>query len=201
MMGVIGLSGAQGAGKSTLLAELKTRGYYVDTFKVSRAVQKQLNWNSLSCVMDSPRSMIEFQEEVFNQKYQNDFKLKSDTESITLTERTFADIVAYSNLWAFKFVDEGRMSLLEAFDFLRPLTKKCSIAQQEIYQSTLLLPLMSHISWEDDSNRANRGDAERVYEDITRFIESTMPVSFKTFTITGKTAEERVDQVIEFLKR
>lgn len=208
-MKVVGLSGAQGAGKSTLLIELMARGWQLDQFRVSRAVQAQLGWDNLENVMSSPQTMMEFQNEVLRQKQNHDWHLAMVNEGartidakgyIILTERTFADIVAYTNLWSWRFVDNGKMSLNDAMQFLGGFTNTAAKAHNEIYAGTILLPMMSHVVWENDPNRAARNDVEAVFEDIQRFIERKTPLMHKRFTITGKTVSERADQVETFLR-
>lgn len=199
-MKLVGISGAQGAGKSSMLVELTSRGWAVDSFKVSRAVQLSLGWDNLDRVMDSPLTMMEFQEEVYRQKYQNDAALLKTDGDITLTERTFADICAYTNLWSWKFVDQGRLPLGEAIAFLSEFTHKCSLAHNEIYAGTVLLPLMPHVQWEDDPKRASRTDVERVYEDISRFVDRKTHITHPRFRISAASIGERADQVEAFLK-
>lgn len=210
-MKVVGLSGAQGAGKSTLLIELMNRGWKLDQFRVSRAVQAQLGWATLENVMSSPQTMIEFQDEVLAQKLKNDFQLsvmandqRHDRDeyqnSIILTERTFADIVAYTNQWAWRFVDDGRMTLGEAMQFLTDFTHRAMKAHNSIYAGTLLLPMMSHVIWEEDPNRAAQADTESVFEDIERFLERKAHVTHKRMKIRGKTVTERADEVETFLR-
>lgn len=198
---VVGLSGAQGGGKSSLLKELMARGWELDQFRVSRAVQEQLGWESLDRVMDSPETMIAFQEEVFKQKYEHDRALANDgSDKIILTERTFADINAYTHAWMWKFVDQGKIGLQEAVKFLMSYTTHCQFAQRECYKATLLLPLMEHVVFEHDPHRAKQENAQTVYEEIERFIDAKMPIEYKRLVITCKTIEDRATQVENFLK-
>lgn len=216
-MKVVGLSGAQGGGKSSLLLELAARGWRLDAFRVSRAVQAQLGWASLERVMDAPETMMQFQEAVFQQKFLNDMRVGvTDTElepkdlklpvpvhpkdRVVLTERTFADICAYTMHWTWRFVDDGRLTVSAALDFLSPYVARCADAQHAIYDGTMLLPLMDHIPLENDPHRAVRGSAESVYYDITRFMDRKVPLSHPRLTITGQTVVERADQVEAFLK-
>lgn len=204
-MKLIGLSGAQGAGKSTLLAEMVSRGWKVDTFRVSRAVQAQLGWDTLERVMESPETMMEFQHEVLNQKYQNDKLLKTQlvdashdqNDSVILTERTFADIFAYTAQWTWRFVDQGKIELPAAMEFMTDFTDRCLHAQNEIYAGALLLPYMEHMVWEDDANRAKLSDVDSVFANIERFQESCLS---RRQHIRGKTVHERADEVQTFLE-
>jgi len=202
MTKVFGISGAQGAGKSTLLAGLEKRLYVVDNFKVSRAVQEQLGWSSLDRVMDSPESMMEFQRAVFDQKYKNDRALlqrSKITSDVILTERTFADISAYTSHWVWEFVHTDRLDIEEGLKFLRIFNVDCSAAHTEIYAGTLLLPLMPHVQFENDPNRAKERDASKIYADVFRFCEKKLSIRHPRFEITAKTTEDRVKQVVTFI--
>lgn len=197
MSKIIGLSGAQGSGKSTLLTALAERGLHVDQFKVSRAVQKELGWSTLESVMDSPEAMIIFQEAIFKQKYDNDLRLK-DKGHVVLTERTFADILAYTVLWTGKFIDQKVFPPDVAESFLAEFTERCWHAQMELYSATLLLPMMDHIQWEHDANRASLSDADQVYYNIVQFAEVLAP-HHCSFIISAADVNKRADQVESFL--
>lgn len=201
-MKVVGISGAQGGGKSTLLGELKNRGYNVDAFRVSRAVQANLGWKTLENVMESWYTMVEFQSAVYEAKFNHDLALASnESNDIVLTERTFADIVAYTNLWTWRHVDRGNTKFNEAMAFLVPYTKRCAEAQRLIYSGTILMPFMADVvAWEEDANRAARNDVDRVFEDVQRFMESKIPVDTPLLTITMKSVQDRADEVEYFLR-
>ena len=208
-MKLVGLSGAQGAGKSTLLNELEARGIHVDKFRVSRAVQEQLGWDSLDRVMDSPHTMIAFQEAVFEQKYKNDYALVADITRIELdeelpeltmlTERTFADIWAYTSQWTWRFVDREQLTMGDALRFLTPFTERCA-GQNKIYSGVILLPYMQHMVWAPDANRAAQSDVDSVYEDVQSFVERKMPITAKRLVISRETVSDRADEVQTFLR-
>jgi len=200
-MRIVGLSGAQGGGKSSLLNELKSRGYQIDDFRVSRAVQAQLKWDSLDRVMDTWDTMQAFQEEVFAQKRMNDLAIRENGKpGMVLTERTFADIYAYTQSWVWKFIDRDEVSETDGLFWLNSYYRKCKDAQHECYAATLLLPLMSHVIFEEDPHRAKKEDAERVFEEITRFTDVSKYAGMKVFSITEKTVQGRADQVEGYLK-
>jgi hypothetical protein len=150
--------------------------------------------------MDSPDTMMQFQEEVFKQKYQNDLKLLDEKEPIILTERTFADICAYTSQWTWRFLDAQKITVGEAFNFLHQFTKKCARAQLEIYTGTILLPLMKHVHWENDPSRAKKSDADAVFRDICGFIGRELPISHRTLLISQETVPDRAAAVQHFLK-
>lgn len=200
-MKLVGLSGAQGAGKSTLLKALTEKGWALDQFRVSRAVQAQLGWERLDNVMESPETMMQFQEAVFEQKLLNDSRLRNKGEAgLMLTERTFADIDAYTSQWTWRFVDQGRMTIYEAFDFLAQFHGKCVIAQTQCYAGTLMLPFMDHVAWEDDPNRAAKNDVTAIYEHIQRYMEGREFLTHPKLVITAKSVDDRVAQTERFLE-
>jgi predicted ATPase len=211
-MKVVGLSGAQGGGKSSLLAELENRGWNVDKFRVSRAVQAQLGWDKLDNVMLSWETMTQFQTEVLKQKYLNDSNLIASVintdesiviqtkDDIILTERTFADIAAYTSMWTWNHIDNATVKFDDALHFKQDYISQCATAQYKIYNATILLPYMSDVMiWEDDPNRAKLKDVERIYEDIVRFLERKLPITHKRVVLSAKNITDRATQVENFL--
>ena len=199
-MRVVGISGAQGGGKSSLLNELKGRGYEVDEFRVSRAVQAQLGWASLDRVMSSFETMTTFQEEVFKQKYENDLALaKIPSHGMILTERTFMDVYAYAQSWTWKFVDEG-IDFEVGSRWLSAYSRKCMSAQMECYAGTILLPLMDHVVFENDPHRAKKEDAARVYEEVASVAQRLKFSGHQSFVLSAKSIHDRADQVEGYLK-
>lgn len=207
MAKVVGLSGAQGGGKSTLLTGLAARGWRVDDFRVSRAVQAQLGWERLDKVMEAPDTMTRFQRAILDQKLARDLALQLEpTESIILTERTFADIAAYATLWTWKLEARGAWTFHEASLWLGTFMRDC-LEAQDVYAATLLLNLGAHVSWQDDPNRADRASADQVFEDISNFTGyrhqkhrmdrrlSALP----RLNITAASVPDRITQVEDFL--
>jgi hypothetical protein len=154
--------------------------------------------------------MVQFQNEVFRQKYDRDSMLVAmaadsrhdrdgSQNSVILTERTFADIWAYTSMWTWRFHDQRKITFDEALRFLTPFTKKCADAQSELYSGVLLLPFMNHIVFEDDTHRASRADVDSVYEDVDRFVERKTPSMAKLY-ITTETVADRATEVETFLR-
>lgn len=199
---LVGLSGAQGGGKTTLLNGLEPKGWSLDTFRVSRAVQEQLGWKTLDNVMQSPETMMMFQEEVFKQKYEHDYGVKQfGSQVCVLTERTFADICAYTTHWTWELHYQQKWTLSAAMQFLKPYTDKCIKAQAEIYDGVLLLPYMKgQMKWEADPNRAKFDTVEQIYEGVERFVQRPEYLRQKKLTITAHSVEDRIEQVDAFLK-
>lgn len=209
MVKVVGLSGAQGGGKSSLLIELQNRGWTLDQFRVSRAVQAQLGWASLDNVLKDPQTMMDFQNEVFSQKLKHDYALHQlegaqttdHRGNVILTERTFADICAYTTYWTWELHYQDKWLITEASDFLREYVAKCMQAQEDCYDGVLLLPYMSDvIKWEEDPNRAKLDSVEQIYEGVERFTQAPRFLMQKKLTITMKSVPDRADQVEAFLR-
>jgi predicted ATPase len=197
-MKIIGVTGAQGAGKSTILTELKTQQHLVDDFKVSRSVQAELGWDSLEKVMTSPQVMMQFQEKVFEKKYANELELATRAEGVTIfTERTFADLVAYAKLWTWAFVDRRELDFGIASSWLGAYERRCMVAQRACYSGVILLPMMDHIVFEDDPHRAKSSDISTAYTEMSEFCKAA---KVPYFTITEKTIQNRVREVLSFVE-
>lgn len=200
MAKIVGLSGAQGAGKSTLLVELQSRGWVLDQFRVSRAVQAEFGWETLDKVLESVDGMIAFQNEVFRQKCNHDLALKCrGVHGIVLVERTFADILAYTGEWLHAFVLQGQISAEEASEFYSDYAHSCEVCQEEIYEGVLLLPLMKHVKFQDDPNRAKEDSAIRVFDKVRHFVQTKTP-RLPNHTIQSLSVADRADEVETFLK-
>lgn len=201
MAKVVGLSGSQGGGKSSLLTCLSGHGWDVDDFKVSRAVQAEFGWESLSNVMDSPQTMVKFQREIHRQKVMRDEMLMNRTDvDVILTERTFADICAYSVDWGWKHADKKLWSLDDAVNWAQEITHMCAPAQK-LYSGVILLPFMKDvIKWEEDPNRASFNDIERIYDSVEHFMRMRETFRIPKLIITAKSVDERAYQVNDFLR-
>jgi predicted ATPase len=200
MSQVVAVSGTQGGGKSTLLAGLKACGWKVDDFKVSRAVQAQLGWESLSQVMESPSTMMRFQQEVFRQKLERDTQLRSEAADFVLTERSFADIAAYTTYWCWEHVDRRNWDFHTATAWLTPFLKACHVAQVQTYSAVIIIPFMSDVRWENDPNRASLSSVQTIHEDVTRFMDISEMSGVRQYTITATGKVERVEQAEAFLR-
>jgi hypothetical protein len=203
---VIGISGAQGSGKTSLLAELAYRGWIVDDYKVSRAVQAELGWNNLYCLKESFETMVKFQELILTKKYIRDLKISeqprrsSDIKGqAVLSERTFADVFAYTDHWVNDFVnsDTQKPDVQQMNNFIKQYCKTCIDCQTEVYFANLVLPLMDYISWENDKHRAGKNSATMIYNEIENFVHYTMD---RHFTISTKTVTQRADEVEQYLQ-
>lgn len=200
MAKVIGLSGPQGSGKTTLLNGLKGVGIHVDDFKVSREVQKQLGWDSLERVLEEVDTMMEFQSTILNVKREREEQNRARTDvDIILTERTFADIAVYTQLWSFELAHIGKWSLDRAMGFAADFMSDCADLQTN-YAGNLILPFMQHIAWQADPHRAQRHQVEFVDNELDHFFRVMHPKSVPVFTLTQGSIPGRIEQVHEWIK-
>lgn len=199
---VIGLSGPQGGGKSTLLNGLAARDLFitVDNFKVSRAVQASMGLDSLERVHETASMMVEFQEAVLKHKLEREQELvEYDAHDFVLTERTFADIASYAQLWAWKLADQGKWDLKDAVAFNVDYGARCANAQN-VYSGNILLPFMPHIAWQADPHRASQKDVPFITEQLDRFFESKNPKTVPVFRITEGSVQGRIDQAYNWIQ-
>ena len=200
MAKLIGLSGPQGGGKTTLLNGLKEKGICVDDFKVSREVQKQLGWESLLNVMKDPATMMQFQVKVRDVKYVRELENKARTDcEFILTERTFADISSYTQLWCWELVDQQKWEISEAIEFLVGFTELCR-SNQQVYAGNLMLPSMPHVAWQADPHRAEKKHIEFFNEQIERFFDLAHPRTVPIFRITEGSVDGRIEQTYNWIQ-
>lgn len=200
MAEIIGLSGPQGGGKSTLLNGLISDGIVVDDFKVSRAVQERLGWQSLERVLDSVETMKMFQQTILDVKYDHEIEnLKRKDAEFILVERTFADIASYTQLWSWELVHEHKWSVGAAMKFCIPFIEECAHSQH-VYSANLFLPYMPHIKWQNDPHRAAQKHTTFIHEQLVSFFGSKNTSGIPVFEITESGVDERVTQVKKFLE-
>ncbi len=196
---VIGLSGAQGAGKTTLLESLKSLGWKVDDFKVSRAVQAEMGVVSLQEVTSDPWRMVNFQEKIFERKLDHDEQLCRAEAPLVLVERTFADAAAYATRWVWDLLEDRRNDPGEWVRWLSSYTHRCAEAQKLCYGGFILLPLMPHVQWQADANRAAISSANYIFETIENFIRIHCHDEL-LLKISKQTIDERAQEADDFLK-
>lgn len=195
---LIGLAGVQGSGKTTLLSALKARGIAVDDFKVSREVQKRLGWQSLEAAVFTPESMITFQRAIFDVKLERENQNAARTDvDIILTERSFADILAYTRLWAWSLANDRKWTLADGLKFVSAFSGDCFTAQK-VYSGCMFLPLMDHIVWEEDPRRAKQTGACFIETELRLFLGRCEQQP--QLEITTASVDNRVQQVEEWLE-
>lgn len=199
MAKVIGLSGPQGGGKSTLLNGLKEKGFVVDDFKVSREVQKRLSWESLARVTDDAETLMTFQATVLNVKQDRELDNLSRTDvEIILTERTFADISCYNQLWAEKLLMADKWNLEEATEWTIQ-TYRDAGGLQYLYVGNIFLPSMPNVVFEDDPHRAKSEDIAEFQSMLIEFFESWHPVEIPVFHVSKESVQDRIDETYRWL--
>lgn len=200
MAKVIGVSGPQGGGKTTLLAGLKEKGLFVDDFKVAREVQAQLGWTSLERVMDSVDTMMAFQTKIVNVKREREEQNRARTDvDLIFTERTFADIAAYTQLWSFELACSGKWSKEDASQFATEFADDCSYFQNS-YAGNMLLPFMPHIAWQADPSRAQHHHIKFITNELDVFFETLNPKTVPVFTVASGSIVDRVEEAHAWVK-
>lgn len=102
---IVAISGSQGAGKTTLINAL--RSHYGDRVKVlERKTARSIlsEWDiTLDDVYTDNNLMKRFQEALVSRKQQDELDcLKEDPNAIWIVERTYADLFAYTTVYAGK---------------------------------------------------------------------------------------------------
>lgn len=149
---LVAVSGTHGSGKSTVLTEIQRQtNYKIDSFKASRAVQEQLEIESLEDVVNIPSHMMEFQDAILEQKWKNDGALthRAPIDEILLVERSFLDILVYTELWMSKIKKQSELQK----KWFRTYKQKC-LEFQSIYNGLILVYAHPDIPFEIDPNRA-----------------------------------------------
>jgi predicted ATPase len=192
---LIAMLGAQGVGKTTLLKELALLDYTVDNFKVSRTIQKEMGYRMLSEAVATFDKMRQFQENIIERKYQHDLCLSQRSgKDVVFVERSFYDILAYTELWSQNFTtNEGAVD-----NWLSGYKQACIEYQKEVYNGLILIEPNSHISFENDPERATEQSQKQV---DTRLKElcfySERPVQY----IKELSLHARVEKVIAFVPK
>jgi predicted ATPase len=196
---IIGISGPQGSGKTTVLAALEQRGWKLDPYKASRQVQAQLEVLNLLDAIKTPEGMKMFQGLVLEQKCRNLELMQrqlQDGEHL-LTERSFADIAAYAQLWSFELVDQRRWSFSEAMAFNIEFSMRCYTMQEKWFDRVIHLPRMPHIVEENDPHRAPAKMVDFIDEQLQSFYK--LQDRTATRVISALTVEDRADQIEYFI--
>lgn len=200
MVKLIGLSGPQGGGKTTLLNGLEAKGIVVDDFKVSRQVQKELGWSSLENVLTNPKTMMTFQVKVRDVKYVRELENKERTDvELILTERSFADIASYTQLWCWELVENGKWEVYDAVEFLYDYVNLC-IDNQKVYAGNIMLPSMPHVAWQADPYRAKKAHIEFISKQLDRFFDLAHPRTVPVFRITEGSVDGRIEQTHNWIQ-
>lgn len=153
--------------------------------------------------MTSWDTMVEFQDEVLHQKRLRDSQLHEGfigDQEIILTERSFADILAYTTYWTWELVDQGKQTFEVAAGWLKNYETKCVWAQLGCYDGIILLPFMSNIPWEDDPHRARKETVENVFESVFNFSHRYEFIEMPKLLVKEQAVDARVNEVAKFLR-
>ena len=189
---LIAISGSQGVGKTTLLQHLSKGNYTVDTFKVSRAVQKEMGYSSLCSAVDTFEKMKKFQENIILRKFEHDSRLIENIgDKIVFTERSFIDVLAYAELWCTHFpkMKSSTSNWLCGF-------KEACFNFQNIYSGLVLIEPNDSIRFEDDPERGaveTQRQIDRRLKELSGYLN--IPVQF----IDVHDINERVQVVVNFV--
>lgn len=198
MSKIIGITGPQGCGKSTtmnLIGEVFPNDQiYIDDFKVSRWVQQDMGFETLAEATSTYSRMLEFQHNVLHKKIESLSQFKHLTSTFVLTERTFADIYAYTDLWISKFIQSGEVSEeqgnTDSFNFM----SQCLINQKFLFSGQIIIPFAEHIRFEEDPNRAALHDVDEFYNRVVDFNGELD--KFSMFMLNSKSPEERATDIV-----
>lgn len=196
MVKIFAVTGPASSGKSTLLNALSDKGIPVNSFKVARSIQSILGYSNLQDALDTPESMIEFQETILEVKYQNDMKLLNGAETVVLVERSFADIYAYAHINAFNLVARDLMDYDDADDFLFEYRNKCDAYQEALYTGVIAIPPMQEIEFVGEAQRGAMADVPASWDVMEEFLSGGKP---GTLFIKHADLGKRVDQVLTAL--
>jgi predicted ATPase len=188
---LIAVSGTQGVGKTTLLNELKKIDYSVDNFKVSRTVQQELGFATLNEAVSSDwNTMAKFQDTIMSRKFANDCALSTlKTNDIIFVERSFIDILAYTEKWNFQLATQ-----LWHNKWMNVYREQC-LDMQKIYDGLIFVEHHEKIPFEDDVNRADKYSQHQIQ---TRLKELAEIVDLPTLVIKEYNLNTRVQEVINF---
>lgn len=196
----IGISGPQGSGKGSMMTAFQTMDTdyrcLFDDFKVSRHVQKKMGFKSLQEATDTFEKMMEFQNAILDEKSNSLEFLRNAMVDYVITERTFIDIGTYFELWCIKMVEDGELSANESYEIASEFLQKCFRLQHKFFDTTIIVPMMDHIQFENDPNRANRNDVDLFYE---LFMKNCTICGGNFFSISEKSIIDRATQLRNFL--
>jgi predicted ATPase len=198
MAKIFAVSGVAGAGKSSVLEELVRRGYKVDDYKVSRAVQTEMGFSSLADATRTPDDVIKFQQTVLNKKYDRE-KFLDDTfgdNEIIFTERSFMDIAVYNEIWFSKFLENKQISLQNFLVWVAEYSLSC-YQYQRVYSGVIYLPMMECVKFQEDAHRAPSEVSETTDRLSRVFLESQG--SIPHWVLQQQSVSDRATEIENFI--
>lgn len=201
---IVYVSGPQGCGKGSLIEGIRQREFdlglmrfQIDDFKVSRHVQQQLGYASLSEACSSVERMVEFQDLIIQTKKESIRVTRSTCGAdILITERSFIDMAAYFELWCSKLLQAGDITRDQFIELTVPYFERCYDAQRELGGTLVIIPMMDHVIFEHDINRASQEDIDTMFN---LFMKHVGLSGVSAFFVTKRTVEDRANEVVNFL--
>lgn len=191
---IVTIGGAQGAGKTTLINAVKEQmGDKVQVMERKTARSVLTDWDiTLDDVYADNKLMTHFQDELLLRKKHDELDcMKSDPNAIWIVERSYADLFAYTTVYAGK---QNNMS-----DWLDRYYNACRGAQavydRVFYLNGGLFPI------QDDGVRPKNGHYGEMVDMFLKHKTSEMlPDSTPFIDITCKDLDKRVQIVINELQ-
>ncbi len=184
---VVALSGTHGTGKSTVLQGVKKAGYPVVETQLSRAAQAALGWDKLSRAQESAENMWKLQDALLISMQARDEAIKK-TRTVTLVERSPADLYAYTKMWC------TRLKIPDFDERLVSYTQKCREHYEKFYTSLIIVPMVDEVKFVAEPNRADLESRVIVDRDVREFVVlHTVPshVLYRT-SIDGRNMEAEI---------
>lgn len=179
---VVGLSGTHGTGKSTIMNGVEKAGFKVNRAQLSRTAQKALGWESLSVAQASVDNMWALQDAILKAMRARDADIVN-TGTLTLVERTPADMWAYTKMWCARLGIDPKTDdrALNYYD-------NC-VALNSNYAKILFIPMIPEVVFVEEPNRADLASRAPVEESIKDYLLNSN-VNFDA--IRGVSPEARV---------
>lgn len=193
MQFVVGLSGTHGTGKSTILHGVESLGFPIVDSQLARTAQKALGWDHLSKAQESVENMWSLQDAVLDAMNNRDEEI-TKSQAFTLTERSPADIWAYTTMWC------ERLGINTNTDQrARDYYQRC-VELAKRYAGFLIVPMTDAIPFVVEPNRADLESRIPVAETINEFVMThsrnhLVPVHF----VSTVRPDERIEEAREFL--
>lgn len=160
---VVALSGTHGTGKSTVLKGIKSAGYPVVETQLSRSAQAALGWDKLSRAQESVENMWKLQDALLISMQARDEAINK-SRTVTLVERSPADLYAYTKMWCSRLKVEPFDARLVAY------THECRKHYEKFYTSLIIVPMVDEIPFVAEARRADLESREMVDRDVREFV-------------------------------
>lgn len=187
---IVGLSGTHGTGKSTIVNGASEAGFTVDRSQLSRSAQAALGWDTLAHAQKNSVNMWSLQNMILQMLCKRDADIEKEN-TLTLVERTPADLWAYTLMWC------SRMGIDPETDTVaRKYHDECMLAMQR-YNTIMILPPHDDVPFVAEPNRADEISRRQVDEDITLFV---IRQNFaRSYIIRNVGRAERIAEVVNYL--